>query len=57
MERSPSLPMGTALEEVKGRELDGHGGGVGWVVDGVRRPGHGKVRRVFRIHELAHWNL
>ena len=28
MERSPSLPIGTALEEVRGRELVA-GGGVG----------------------------
>ena len=29
----------------------------GGEVGEVKRAGEGRVRRLFRIHELAHWNL
>ena len=37
----------------EGRKLDSGGGGVG----GAERVGEGRVRRLFRIHELAYRNL
>lgn len=50
--RSPDLPMRTVLGCVGGGEgeiLDAVGGCFG----GTKRVGEGKVRTIFRIHELA----
>ena len=50
--------MGTALEGGEGGEMDAEGGGDGGGgACGVKRVGEERVRKLFRVHELAHRSL
>ena len=48
--------MGTALEKGEGGEMDAEDGGGGGV-DGAKRAGEIRVRRLFCIPVLAHRSL
>ena len=52
---SPVLPMGTALEGEEGGEFYAEGGGEDF--GGAKRVEGGRMRRLFRIRELAHNSL